>query len=312
MRRRALLASVAALPAGCIGVAPPGSDGGTTPAGTPGNATATPPGGEPAEYRIAGLSVATSTEHPDARYVLEPDAFYSEDAVEREAERTGEEQIVRDVAAVEDPAVREAVETALTDGEWRSDALPDGLTEIVERVDFFTGIPAGDTHTHVGLTLHRLHPGRPPAVEFDAAVLDAEVSAGSPGALELALRNVGPEPREVFSGSVPPFGAVWAERGGVVEERFLLWRPYEEEGCFRFGEHGLARCDVGKTTPLPPGGTVTRRYEVLPGSTETHPEYTAPPGPGTYRFADSVSHGGGAGGPQSTLSFEVRFRLDAP
>lgn len=292
MRRRTLLAGVGAgLTAGCLGRV--GYRGRQSPAG--GSA-----------YRIVDLETSSATERPSVRYVLEPRAFYSEDAVQRKRDREGEVRVT-DVSNL-DPPVREAVETAIRDGEWRADALPDGLAETVERYDFFTGASSG-THTHVGLELYRLDPDAPPAVAFEAAVPDDRAAPGDPGAIEFALRNVGDEPREVFSGTVPPFGVVFAEAVGGAG-RFLLWRDYREEGCVFFTDEGVGQCDIGKITELRPGEELARRYEVLHDSTTVRPEYTRPPGPGAYRVTDRVGHSRKMGAPGSTLSFEVQFTLE--
>lgn len=319
MRRRALLTSLGVVPAGCLGVSLPGTDD-PTPTSTPVEPCDGPPEPSPdastdepeadGEFRLTGLVTSTDTDRPEVRYVLEPSAFYSADAVRRKEERTGEEQVVRDVAAVEDDRARDAIETAIRRGEWRSNELPDGLSGTVDRVDFFTGVSRDGTYTHVGLTLHHLRPDRPPAVAFDARVVDGVVSSESPGAVEFELRNRSRTTQLVSSGTVPPFGMVFAE--AVDEpERFLLWREYEDEGCIRFTDDGWTRCDIGITTELEPCARLTRRYEVLPTETGTRPEYTAPPGPGTYRIYDSANYNEAPGAPGSTLSFEVEFTIES-
>lgn len=325
VHRRALLAALGTLSAGCLGGG--SSDPTTTGAsgsGTPAETTAgtTSPRTEApqtadvetpdsdAELELTDVAVSTRTDRPASRYVLEPDAFYSSDAVEREETRTGEQQVVMAVSDVADPAAREAVETAIGDGEWRSDDLPDGLAALVERVDFFTGVGSDGTYTHVGLALYRFDPDAPPAVEFDASVADPYVAPGDPGEVTLALTNASSEPRAVFSGTVPPFGVVTAERA-TGDGRFLLWRPYEEEGCVFFDGDRWGQCSIGITTELAPGETVSRTYEVLPSATGHHPALTVPPGPGRYRVADSVSHHAQSGAPESELSFEVEFRLES-
>ncbi|WP_168215794.1 hypothetical protein [Halorussus ruber] len=338
MRRRALLASLGALSAGCLGS---GSSDPTavtrtattrstseSPVSTTERPTSTPESSETtteadettsespetpepdAEFELTDLAVSTRTERPSVRYVLEPSAFYSADAVEREETETGEEQIVRDVSEISGPNVREAVETALEGGEWRSNDLPEGLADLVKRVDFFTGAGATGTHTHVGLELHRLSPDAPPAVEFDAEVVDSYVSPDDPGVVALSLTNASSEPRTVFSGTVPPFGMVFAE-SVESDDRFLLWRPYELEGCVQFTDDGYAKCAIGKTTKLSPGETVSREYEVLPSTTANRPRYTVPPGPGRYRISDSLTHYAKTGAPESKLTFEAEFSLQS-
>lgn len=298
MRRRAFLVTVGSLATGCLG-APSGSPSTTE--------SPSPTSPSNAEYQLTGLSVTTSTERPTVKYVLKPMAFYSADAVEREREDSAEEIVVMDVAEIEDPAVRDVIETAIREDAWRSNTLPDGLAELVERVDFFTGVPAGATYTHVGLELYRLHPDRPPAVQFDAYVTDEWVSPDSPGALELSLANTGQETQEIFSGTVPPFGMVSAE--GTAGE-FLLWRDYTDEGCVSFTDSGLAVCSIGVITPLDPGGEISREYEVLPSATDRRPDYTVPPGPGRYRITGTVGYSANFGAPGSTLQFDVGFTLE--
>lgn len=334
MRRRALLASVAALPTGCLGLSPGSTDDTPTPDGTPSSggsttATRTPVEtcdgptatrtGTPAdgvsggsetdgEFRLTDLATSTATDRPSTPYLLEPSAVYSADAVRREEERTGEEQVVRDVSDIEDERVRDAVETAIRDGEWRADILPEGLAETVAEVDFFTGAREGRTATHIGLTLHRLRTDGPPGLAFDARVVDGVVSAEGPGVIELELRNQLRTTQHVESGTVPPFGTVFAEAVDA-DGRFLLWRDYVDEGCVTFRDEGMMVCSIGVITDLEPCERLTRRYDVLPTGTDRHPEYTAPPGPGTYRISDSVSYREGQRAPGSTLSFEVEFTL---
>lgn len=329
MRRRTLLAGIGALSAGCLGASPPRANDATPSTDdteTPSRMTAATttcdretetssadaPTETPAdaEYRLTDLTESASVDRPSVRYVLEPSAFFSGDAVERKEERTGEAQVVADISEIGDEDVRDAIETAIRTGEWRSNALPDGLVETVERVDFFTGVSEGETYTHVGVTLHRLRPDRPPAVAFSATVVDGVVSAESPGEIELALTNRSSTTQSVFSGTVPPFGMVFAESDDGSDE-FLLWRNYEREGCIRFSDGNWIRCDIGKITELEPCETIARRYEVLPSTTDRHPEYTVPPGPGTYRIADSLSYYEERGAPESKLSFEVELGLES-
>jgi hypothetical protein len=214
-----------------------------------------------------------------------------------------------DASEVPDAELRRVVSEAVVDGPWRSDALPDGLADLVERVDFFTA--DGRPYDRVGLELHRLHPDDAPAVAFDAAVSDQWVSPGSPGTVELSLRNTGDETREVFSGTVPPFGLVRAERR-TADGEFLLWRDYEEQGCVTFTPDGTVICLIGVITPLRPGRTLTRRYDVLPPTTDHHPQLTVPPEPGDYRTRDALTHRGPGDGPESVLSYGVEFTLERP
>lgn len=298
MHRRGLLAILGGLTAGCVGA--PSTNPATTasPSHTP---------SPDAEYHITDLSVSTQTEQPTVKYVLKTRAFYSANAVEREREDSAEKIVVMDVSEIEDSKVRGAITTALREDEWRSNTLPDGLAEVVDRVDFFTGIPAGDTHTHIGLELYRLRPDQPPAIEFTASVTDEWVSSDSPGAMELSLENTGAESQTIGSGTVPPFGMVFAERR---DAKFLLWRDYTDEGCISFTDNGIATCAIGKITTLDPGERISREYKVLPSTTDLQPGYTVPPGPGEYRITDRVGYSRGNGVPGSTLSFTVTFALE--
>ncbi|WP_225741337.1 hypothetical protein [Halorussus halophilus] len=256
------------------------------------------------------LSVSTTYDRPSVKYILEPASFYSEDAVEREAERTGEKQTVVHISKVESPEVRTAIETAIQSGAWKSNSLPDGLADTVERVDFFTGVSNDDTYTHIGVELHRLDPNAPPAVEFDAHISDPYVAPGSPGAIEFELQNTSSQKQEIFSGTVPPFGMLHAHAETGEESRFLLWRNYEEEGCFTRREDGWMRCDIGKISHLEPCESVSRRYEILPSSTDHYPAETTPPSTDAYRTSGSVSYSTGGGSPSTGLSYEISFQLE--
>ena len=326
MRRRTLLTGLAVLSTGCLGSPSSRTSSNLSPtnSGETPTSTATPScesGTETAstdssnesvaggEYRLSGLSQSTSTDHPSVKYVLEPSAYYSSDAVDREAEQTGEEQVVTDISAIDDDEVRDAIRTAIQTGDWRSNTLPDGLSDTIKRVDLFTGISEDATHTHVGLSLYRLRPDQPPAVEFNAAIIDDTVSEQSPGVIELELVNQSSTTQTVSSGTVPPFGMVFAESSKGSGE-FLLWRNYEEEGCITFTKDGWRSCSIGKMTELQPCQRITRQYEVLPSTTTHQPKYTVPPEPGTYRITDSLNYYEEHGAPGSTLSFEVQFSLD--
>ena len=335
MRRRALLATLGSVSAGCLGTSTPeGTSSSRTETPSPSTETATqtaipttsPTSCEPpsktgtdhaeeppsdTEYEVTQLSVSTSVDRPSFRFVLEPAAFYSKNAVAREEERTGEKQVVVDISEIESTEVRDAIETAIRSGTWRSDSLPDGLTDTVERVDFFTGVSNDDTYTHVGVELHRSNPDVPPAIGFDARVADPYVSPDSPGSIVFSLKNRSPRTQEVFSGTVPPFGMMHAEYDGVgAASRFLLWRDYEEEGCFSRREDGWMRCDIGKVTRLKSCESISREYEILPSSTESYPEETVPARSGEYRTSGSVSSVAGNGSPSSEIAFEVSFRLE--
>lgn len=256
-------------------------------------------------YHIDDLETTSSTERPAVRYILRPRAFYSADAVDRKREREGDVDVA-DISELE-PRVREAIETAIHEDDWRTNHLPEGLAETVERYDFFTGATSG-THTHVGLELFRFDPDAPPAIAFDATATDNTVEPGDPGALEFSLHNMADDPREIFAGTVPPFGVVVAE-AVTGNDQFLLWRNYTEEGCVGFTDDGIVQCAIGTITELGPGESVTRRYEVLHDGTAIQPDYTRPPGPGSYQITHTLSHSLGDGAPSSTLSLDVGFTL---
>ena len=147
-------------------------------------------------------------------------------------------------------------------------------------------------------------------MQFDAHVVDGIVSDASPGILALELRNATQTTQHVSAGTVPPFGLV---RADAVEgsDGFLLWREYESEGCVTFADDGILQCDIGTVTKLNPCESITRRYEILPSETTVHPEYTAPPGQGTYRITDSISYSAEQGGPGSQLTATVTFTLES-
>lgn len=156
--------------------------------------------------------------------------------------------------------------------------------------------------------LHRVDPDKPPALEFDASLIDGHVSDGSPGVIELTLTNTSATTQEIFSGTVPPFGMIFAEAVDSNDE-FLLWRKYEEEGCITFGFRGWSRCNIGIITELQADEILSRRYKVLPSSTSHQPRYTVPPGPNTYQFTDTLTYNEGRGAPNSELTYEVEFDL---
>lgn len=148
-------------------------------------------------------------------------------------------------------------------------------------------------------------------IEFDAATTDPNVAPTDPATLELSLTNTGSHPQELFTGTVPPFGLVSADAVDHAET-FLLWRPYEQEGCINIGEDRIVRCDIGHITTLLPGEGVTRAYDVLPSTTDHHPSHTVPPGPGRYQVSTDVSYSRGGDAPSTTLSGTVAFTLETP
>jgi hypothetical protein len=303
MQRRALLAAVPPALAGCI-ASPPGS---------PTSTTTRDPGSEPdADLAVTDLSVATEKVRPEHRYLVRITKTYSADAV---ADEPGEQTVV-DVSAVEDRAVRDTLKEVLSEGKVRRDEIPDGLRDTVERVDFFTwdATTAADaTYSHWAVEVYEADPDRDPVVRFDADLVDDAVSAADPGAIAFSLENVGDRTWEVFSGTVPPFGVLWA---GTVEpasaretpdgDRYLLWRDYEAEGCVRFSDDGrMISCDIGKITPIQPGETVEKTYELRP----ENPVGT-PLEPGEYVVSDTLSYSRENQGPSEKVEWRVAFAVE--
>lgn len=270
MRRRGVLASVGlALLAGC---------------------TRAPTAGQ--EFAITEFDVSTEKVAPPKRYYLRITAVYSTAAVDRE----GGDPFIRDVSEIDDPEHRAAVEAVLSEGRiWRAD-IPEGLRELTERVDFFTwdaNTDPADTATHWGIGVYEAHPDREPVVEFSAELVDDQVAPADPGAITFSLTNTGEQTQAVFSGTVPPFSVLWAEGPGT-EDRALLWREYAEEGCVTFGEMGgeaeMMTCDIGITTPIQPGETIEKRYEVRSGFDRDAIADYGFDAPGTYTVAETLSY----------------------
>lgn len=303
LRRRALLAGVAtglASAAGCVASLDAGQ------AGTTDTTTSTVASPRSDQYLVTDVSASTEKVAPTHEYVVRVTAVYSTEAFEKES---GDPTAI-DVSEIEDPAIRDVVKRTLSDGPVKTDSVPDGLDAFLDRYDFFTWearTDPEDTATHWGIELYRLHPDRPPAVEFDATVVDETISLSSPGAIEFSVTNVGDRTEEIFSGTVPPFGVLWAER---VERdgRFLLWRDYAEEGCVFFTDEGhLAQCDIGINTPVNPGERIAKTYELRQAAERTPGDGLAP---GRYRVADSLSYSHGDGQrPSTVVDWQVEFEI---
>lgn len=274
-----------------------------------------------AEFAVRDLSVSTTYDRPETRFLLEPDAFYSAAAVERAREDRADEVVVVDIEAVHDRAVRDAIRTAIEEGEWRADEVPYGLRQTVERVDFVTGVSNDDTYTHVGVALHEFAVDAPPAIEFDAAVADRYGSPGDPASVSFWVSNAREREWTVSAGTVPPFGMLRAhpaaagtsgDRGDDARE-FLLWRDYEEEGCYSRTDDHWVVCAIGSLTPIPPCESVAREYAILPSDTPHYPDLTVPENEGTYVVTGTVSYTSRQlGGQSATLDWEVTFDLDRP
>src|SRR6056297_3359092 len=126
MHRRALLAGLGALSAGCLSAPATDTEGDTTRTNDPATppkrcdpetdtATTTPTAGTEsnAEFVISTLSASSEVDGPSAKYLLEPSKFYSRSAVQREADQTGDELVVRDISEISSPEVRTAIKTAV-------------------------------------------------------------------------------------------------------------------------------------------------------------------------------------------------------
>lgn len=226
-------------------------------------------------------------------------------------EGVGDEQVVKDVSTIEDQTVREAVETALTNQKrgWRSNRLPDGLTELLDRIDFFTG-NFDSEYTHVGLTLYRFDPDDPPAIEFDVSLLDDRVVEGSPGVIELSLKNVSSEMTHIHGGADFPFGPLNATRIRSDEE-FLLWQNFNNFCGVGVMDRGVSTLNYAVRRELKSQHTIDRRYRILPGSTSHHPDLTVPPGPGEYITSGTVEWDAGDDTMTLSLAWHVGFTLEA-
>lgn len=296
MHRRALLVAVASgALGGCLSTVTPGDTPGSveTTMSDPTSSSRSSNG----QYVVTDYSVTTEKPAPTTKYVLDTTKHYSEDAAREEVDASD----IADVADLE-PDVRDAIETAVEGRGWKTDEIPDGLRETLDRYEFFTGIVASDrTHTHFALELYELSPDAPPQVTFDTKLRDADVTADDPGIVEFSVTNDGETTRRIFSGTVPPFGVVRAEATDS-DRRFLLWRDYEEEGCVTV-EDGRVRavCDIGKMTPIEPGQTISREYELRTGTPGTTP--------GEYEIRGTVSHSAETGGPSEKVEWVASFTL---
>lgn len=121
--------------------------------------------------------------------------------------------------------------------------------------------------------------------------------------------------QEVFSGTVPPFSVLWADASG--DDQALLWRDYTREGCVNFGEvEGEAvmmRCDIGVTTPIDPGETIEKRYELRPGFDRDALAGDGFDAAGRYTVAETLDyHRQGRGqGPSTQVDWTVELDLRA-
>lgn len=293
MQRRALLATIPAVLAGCT-ASPPAH---TT------NRTTTTRSTEPdASFVVTDLDVETEKVGPTYRYLVRTTKVYSENAV---ANEPGSQTVV-DVSDIEDADVRAVIEAVLTHGRVRRDSIPDGLRETVDRVDFFTWnetTDPEDTASHWAIEVFDAHPDRDPVIQFDATLTDNAVSPDDPAAITFATENTGAETQEIFSGTVPPFGVLWADSAG--SDRYLLWRNYEEEGCVSFDDGHVVVCDIGIVTRLKPGESIERTYEIRPEN-----PVGSPLGAGEYTVSERLTYHQDSQGPNTNVEWRVSFSVE--
>jgi hypothetical protein len=108
----------------------------------------------------------------------------------------------------------------------------------------------------------------------------------------------------------------WAEAPGG-NDRALLWRDYAEEGGVSFGERDgesvLVTYDVGVTTPIAPGETVEKRYELRPGFDRDALTGYGFDAPGRYVVAETLNYHRHreSQGPSTEVDWSVEFELEA-
>lgn len=301
MRRRALLAALAsgaaASAAGCVRA--------------PGSRPPVPDPDADAALAVTDFDVTTEKVAPDYRWLVRITGVYSTDAVGRHFT----DPVVVDVADIDDPEIRDAVERTLRDGEYRTNSIPDGLRDFVARTDLVTwaaNTAADATATHWSLGVFDADPGSSPAVQFDARVTDSGVSADDPAAIEFSLTNVGGETYAVFSGTVPPFSLLNATRpsdlGSESPTDFLLWNDrYADDECVGIQDDRLVVCAIGVRTPIEPGETITREYAIDPAKPRTRSL-----GPGDWTISDTLTYHreGEAQGPSTEVEWRVDFTLE--
>lgn len=290
MKRRALLATVPAVLAGCTAT-PPGNTASTTRTTEP-----------ETNFVVTDFEVEAEKVGPTYRYLVRTTMVYSENAV---ANEPGTQTVV-DVSDIEDPDVKAVIEDVLTEGRVRRDSIPDGLRETVDRVDFFTWnetTDPDDTASHWMIEVFDAHPDRDPAIQFDATLTDNSVSPDDPAAITFAIENVGSETQEVFSGTVPPFGVLWAERIGGG--RYLLWRDYEDEGCVNFDDGHVVVCDIGIVTKVEPGEAIDKTYEIRPENPVGSPLTF-----GDYTVSERLAYHQDSQGPNTNVEWRVSFSVE--
>ncbi|WP_267642759.1 hypothetical protein [Haloarchaeobius amylolyticus] len=317
MRRRNVLASLGAtLVAGCTTTLT-GDDPATTTttAGDPPTDTPAGTGGTTAEFTVSEFDLATTKVGPTKPYYLRITAVYSAEAVEREEG----DQTVMDVSEIENPEHRAVVKEILSEGKLWREAVPDGLQALTERVDFFTweaNTDSDDTASHWGVAVYQADPDGDPALQFDAELVDDHLAPGDPGVIAFSLTNTGDQTQSVFSGTVPPFSVLFAD-GPRDDQRALLWRDYTEEGCVSFaevdGEATLMTCSIGISTPVEPGETIEKEYELRPAFEHDALRELAFDAPGRYTVAETLSYerDGVGQGPSTEVDWRVEFELES-
>ena len=102
------------------------------------------------------------------------------------------------------------------------------------------------------------------AVERISAEIRDEYSPDDAARFELTLTNTADETVEVFSGAPAPFGVLYAEEGDddAVSRRLLWSDAYAESEHVNFYPRGLVPDDIGNTTEMKAGKTLTQAYEV--------------------------------------------------
>lgn len=294
MQRRALLATIptALSVVGCISTPSTGPD-----------TTTTATSGTDAAFTVTDFAVESEKVEPTYRYLVRITKVYSAEAV---ADEPGDQTVV-DVADVSDADVRALLKRVLSEGEVRRDSVPDGLRETTERVDFFTWeatTDPDDTASHWAIEVFEADPDAPPELEFDAELTDDTVSTDDPGTVTFSVENVGDARQEIFSGTVPPFGLVWAN--GPGDDRYLLWRDYTTEGCVTFDDEGrVVVCDIGKITPIAPGEIIDRAYEI-----RLENPVGAPLRSGDYVVSETLGYEQEPQGPRTAVEWRVSFRVE--
>ena len=260
-----------------------------------------PPGDPASAYSITALDAGYAVEHSGsrARYRLDVEPVVR-GRVDRD---TG--AVVLPVDDVEPIGTRALIREAIDDGDGYLVTASCALRRTIDRVDYFTT----DSPPDVGYeaTLVPLDPDSL-SVRFDVELLDDDATADSPGAFELSVTNDGAEVVRPFAGTVPPFGTVYAER--TDGERLLLWRAYEEEGCYRFTEDSATACSIGWKGKLEPGETIARRYELRVDAERSFHGRTDPPGTGAYHAEGSLAISREGADTGRTLRYGFAFGLE--